>query len=139
MIRPLEPDVAGPAHSSADPPNGGRRVIGHERTSTSQRYYRLAQQLRRHQRERQSHAGREPVQPICGRRRRADKSRLRDARTIADRRNHTCSGPTTELVKETWYDPVVVADGDLTIGNVRVVGDGVDLLDADGAVIRQGG
>jgi hypothetical protein len=34
---------------------------------------------------------------------------------------------------------VVVADGDLTIGNVRVVGDGVDLLDADGAVIRQGG
>lgn len=60
---------------------------------------------------------------------------LRDARTAADRKNHTCSAPTPEPVTETLYDPVIVADGDLTIGDVRAVGDGVELVDAEGAVL----
>jgi hypothetical protein len=138
MIRPLEPDVAGPAHSSADPPNGGRPVIGHERTSTKPAVLQTG-----------ATTPAASARTSVARRQRAGPTDLRtttqgrtnpDSGTLGLRRqNHTCSGPTIELVKGTWYDPVVVADGDLTIGNVRVVGDGVDLLDADGAVIRQGG
>lgn len=60
---------------------------------------------------------------------------LRDARTAADQKNQTCSAPTLGSVTESWYDPVIVADGDLTIGEVHAVGDGVELVDAEGLVV----
>jgi len=60
---------------------------------------------------------------------------LVDARTVADQKNQTCSEPTEDTVTETLYNPVVTADGAVTIRGVRAVGDGVQLLDSEGAVV----
>lgn len=61
---------------------------------------------------------------------------LRDARTTADQQNQTCSAPTREPAElESVFDPVIAADGELTIAEVRAVGDGVELVDAEGVVM----
>lgn len=60
---------------------------------------------------------------------------LVDARTLADQKNPTCSGPTVDTVTETLYSPVVTATGAVTIRDARAVGTGVQLLDSEGAVV----
>jgi hypothetical protein len=60
---------------------------------------------------------------------------LIDARTVADQKNPTCSAPTPDTVTETLYNPVVTADGAVTVREARAVGHGVQLLDSEGAVV----
>jgi hypothetical protein len=60
---------------------------------------------------------------------------LSDARTVADQNNTMCSAPARDTVTETLWSPVVTADGVVTIRDAQAVGDGVQLLDAEGAVI----
>ncbi len=65
----------------------------------------------------------------------AAPSVLVDARAVADQNNKTCSAPTSETVTETLYNPVVTAEGALTILDARVLGDGVRLLDTEAALV----
>jgi hypothetical protein len=60
---------------------------------------------------------------------------LIDPRTVPDKNNPMCSAPTPETVTETLWAPVVTADGAVTIRDARAVGEGVQLLDSEGAVV----
>jgi hypothetical protein len=60
---------------------------------------------------------------------------LVDARTVAAQKNQTCSAPTADTIPETLFNPVVTADGAVTILDTRAIGNGVQLLDSEGVVV----